>query len=143
MHTRKDDALTFDSLRGASRSGGEVDLGIFLKRNSDGVRDGDVYKGTLSLVLEGRETLDIGSRTEAMEVRYAFEPDKFSMEYTGTGVRIGSAAEGKKTREKVYADPWGRLVDRSHGHRGALRHQPRHCAATAAGARGRGARRNR
>jgi AAA domain len=90
-HTRKGDALSPESSRGAGSMLGEYDLGIFIQKNDDFTKTETSYRGTLALTLDGRElpqeyTKDGG----AMEVEYEFDyaRDAFTMRATGDVLHV-------------------------------------------------------
>jgi hypothetical protein len=107
-HNRKGDALSFEAIRGAVRQAGEVDLGVFIEKQDDVVRDEakNTYTGTIAVVFEGREIPSHLSKNEAMEVRYVFDYDLDSFEMQATGglvVSLRPAAMGEKNKQQVLA----------------------------------------
>jgi len=107
-HNRKGDALSFEAIRGAVRQAGEVDLGVFIEKQDDVLRDdrANTYTGTIAVVFEGREIPSHLSKNEAMEARYVFDYDRESFEIKSTGgliVSVRPAQVGEKNKAQVLS----------------------------------------
>ena len=105
-HNRKGDALSFEAIRGAVRQAGEVDLGVFIEKQDDVVRDeaANTYTGTIAVVFEGREIPSHLTKNEALEVRYVFDYDRDSFEMAATGgfvISLRPAQLGEKNKHQV------------------------------------------
>lgn len=105
-HNRKGDSLTWDSVRGAGLTGGEQDLGIFLRKDEGAIRGDGSYRGTLALALDGRELpQEFTKEGGAMEVEYVFDYDEdtFAMQATGSRVTVRGATPKKQGENNVTA----------------------------------------
>lgn len=98
-HANRAGALSWTSIRGSSRHGGEVDLGIFIEKHP-------MEDKTLRMWLDGRDIPETLSAGEVMEVKYEINREErtFKMDGTEITVNITSPGQmiGKANRDKVY-----------------------------------------
>lgn len=106
-HARKDAGLEWDSIRGSSRFGGEVDCAIFLRKEEE---------GELTMSIDGRDITEGSTTGQGEIIRYAFDRHEhtFKMEATGFEVPIvkvkSSGSKPKKEDEiltYIAANPNG------------------------------------
>lgn len=97
-HANRTGALGWTAVRGASRHGGEVDLGIFIEKHP-------IDKHTLRLNLDGRDIPEYLGNGEVFEVKYEIDREarKVSFDATEMAINITSPGQnvGKANRDKV------------------------------------------
>jgi len=96
-HANKTERLTWESIRGSSRHGGEVDLGIFLERHP-------TEDSALRLWMDGRDIPQYLGTGESFEVKYHLDRDKREFEMDATEIKVSVATpqiRGKANRERV------------------------------------------
>lgn len=99
-HANRSGALNWTSARGASRHGGEVDLGMFIEKHP-------LEEHTLRMWLDGRDIPEYLGTGEVFEVKYEIDREnrKFSMDATEIAVNVNQVAVvvGRANRDRVFA----------------------------------------
>lgn len=92
-HANKTERLTWESVRGSSRHGGEVDVGIFVEKHP-------TEEHTVRIAIDGRDVFAQLGPGEAFEGRVSIQDDSFAIDATEISIRTSKKAapeEGYRT----------------------------------------------
>lgn len=99
-HANRAGALAWESIRGSSRHGGEVDLGMFIEKNR-------LEDHKLRMWLDGRDIPETLSAGEVLDVKYDIDREArtFTMDATEIAINISAPGivQGRANRDKVFA----------------------------------------
>lgn len=99
-HANRTGALNWTSIRGSSRHGGEVDLGIFIEKHP-------IEERRLRMWLDGRDIPEYLGTGEVFEVKYEIDRDARLIDFDGTEITVNVSAsaqlQGRANRDKVFA----------------------------------------